>query len=137
MFLEHKLLLSKYSLYTLKKLCSSLRFLEFFKGKVNHLSYVGDARIGSNANVGAGTITANYDGVRKSHTTVGAGASIGSNSVLVAPVNIGDGAVVGAGSVVRDDIPKDALFVKGNRQDSRVIKKWASDRREREEKEDT
>ena len=105
--------------------------------KVNHLSYVGDARLGSNTNVGAGTITANYDGFRKSHTTVGAGASIGSNSVLVAPVNIGDGAVIGAGSVVRDDVPEDALFVKGNRQDSRLIKKWAYDRREREEKGDT
>ncbi|MBY0511412.1 MAG: bifunctional UDP-N-acetylglucosamine diphosphorylase/glucosamine-1-phosphate N-acetyltransferase GlmU [Rhodospirillaceae bacterium] len=77
--------------------------------KVNHLSYVGDARVGSRANVGAGTITANYDGFNKSHTDIGAGTSIGSNTVLVAPVKLGDGAMTGAGAVVRKDVPADAL----------------------------
>lgn len=77
--------------------------------KVNHLSYVGDARVGAKANVGAGTITANYDGFNKSHTDIGAGASIGSNTVLVAPVKLGDGAMTGAGAVVRKDVPADAL----------------------------
>ena len=87
--------------------------------KVNHLSYVGDARVGAKANVGAGTITANYDGFNKSHTDIGAGASIGSNSVLVAPVKIGDGAMTGAGAVVRKDVPADALAVNEGRQEIR------------------
>jgi bifunctional UDP-N-acetylglucosamine pyrophosphorylase/glucosamine-1-phosphate N-acetyltransferase len=87
--------------------------------KVNHLSYVGDARVGAKANVGAGTITANYDGFSKSHTDIGAGASIGSNSVLVAPVKIGDGAMTGAGAVVRKDVPADALAVNSSRQETR------------------
>ena len=77
--------------------------------KVNHLTYIGDARIGAGANVGAGTITCNYDGFFKSHTDIGAGAFIGSNSSLVAPVSIGDGAIIGAGSVVTRDVPADAL----------------------------
>jgi bifunctional UDP-N-acetylglucosamine pyrophosphorylase / glucosamine-1-phosphate N-acetyltransferase len=85
--------------------------------KVNHLSYVGDARVGAKANVGAGTITANYDGFNKSRTDIGAGASIGSNSVLVAPVKIGDGAMTGAGAVVRKDVPADALALNSSRQE--------------------
>jgi len=85
--------------------------------KVNHLSYVGDARVGAKANVGAGTITANYDGFNKSHTDIGAGASIGSNSVLVAPVKIGDGAMTGAGAVVTKDVPADGLAVNSARQE--------------------
>ena len=88
--------------------------------KVNHLSYVGDARVGARANVGAGTITANFDGFNKSHTDIGAGASIGSNSVLVAPVKIGDGAMTGAGAVVRKDVPDDALAVSSGRQETRA-----------------
>jgi bifunctional UDP-N-acetylglucosamine pyrophosphorylase/glucosamine-1-phosphate N-acetyltransferase len=84
--------------------------------KVNHLSYVGDARVGAKANVGAGTITANYDGFNKSHTDIGAGASIGSNTVLVAPVKIGDGGMTGAGAVVRKDVPSDALTLSEGRQ---------------------
>ncbi len=72
--------------------------------KVNHLTYIGDARVGSGANVGAGTITCNYDGYFKEHTDIGAGAFIGSNTSLVAPVKIGDGAIVGAGSVVTRDV---------------------------------
>lgn len=87
--------------------------------KVNHLSYVGDARIGAKANVGAGTITANYDGFGKYLTDVGAGASIGSNTVLVAPVKVGAGAMTGAGAVVRKDVPADALAVNSSRQENR------------------
>ena len=75
--------------------------------KVNHLSYIGDARVGMKANIGAGTITCNYDGFNKSHTDIGAGAFIGSNSALVAPVKIGDGATVGAGSTISNDVAAD------------------------------
>ncbi|MGI4878429.1 MAG: bifunctional UDP-N-acetylglucosamine diphosphorylase/glucosamine-1-phosphate N-acetyltransferase GlmU [Janthinobacterium lividum] len=77
--------------------------------KVNHLSYIGDAEIGTGANIGAGTITCNYDGFFKYRTTVGAGAFIGSNSALVAPVTIGAGAIVAAGSTITADVPADAL----------------------------
>ena len=77
--------------------------------KANHLSYIGDAEIGAGANIGAGTITCNYDGFFKYRTVVGAGAFIGSNSALVAPVSIGAGAIVGAGSVVTQDVEADAL----------------------------
>ncbi len=87
--------------------------------KVNHLSYVGDSRVGAHANVGAGTITCNYDGFTKSHTDIGAGAFIGSNTALVAPVKIGDGATVGAGSVITKDVPADALAVTRARQQIR------------------
>lgn len=79
--------------------------------KVNHLTYIGDAWVGAKANVGAGTITCNYDGFFKYQTRIGAGAFIGSNSALVAPVTIGDGAIVGAGSVITQDVPVDALAV--------------------------
>lgn len=84
--------------------------------KVNHLSYVGDARVGQKANVGAGTITCNYDGQKKHHTDIGAGAFIGSNSALVAPVKIGDGAYVGSGSVITHDVPAGSLAVARARQ---------------------
>jgi bifunctional UDP-N-acetylglucosamine pyrophosphorylase/glucosamine-1-phosphate N-acetyltransferase len=79
--------------------------------KVNHLSYIGDAHIGAGANIGAGTITCNYDGVNKHKTTIGAAAFVGSNSSLVAPVKIGNGAYVGSGSVITRDVPDDALAV--------------------------
>ena len=79
--------------------------------KVNHLTYVGDARVGAKANVGAGTITCNYDGFEKHHTDIGAGAFIGSNVALVAPVKIGDGAIVGAGSVITKDVDADAIAI--------------------------
>lgn len=79
--------------------------------KVNHLSYIGDAEIGAKANVGAGTITCNYDGFLKYRTRIGDGAFIGSNSALVAPVVIGDGAIVAAGSVVTADVSADALVL--------------------------
>ena len=79
------------------------------RAKANHLSYLGDADIGNGANIGAGTITCNYDGFFKYRTTIGAGAFIGSNSALVAPVTIGAGAIVGAGSTITADVPADAL----------------------------
>lgn len=91
--------------------------------KVNHLSYIGDARIGPRANIGAGTITCNYDGFFKDLTDIGADAFIGSNSALVAPVKIGDGAIVGAGSVITTDVEPDALAVARGRQKS--IAGWA------------
>ncbi len=77
--------------------------------KINHLSYVGDAFVGARANIGAGTITCNYDGVMKHHTHIGARAFIGSNTMLVAPVHIGDGAMTGSGSVITSDVEPDAL----------------------------
>lgn len=79
--------------------------------KANHLTYLGDAVVGAGANVGAGTITCNYDGARKHRTTIGAGAFIGTNSSLVAPITIGDGALVAAGSVITSDVPAGALAV--------------------------
>ena len=79
--------------------------------KVNHLTYIGDARVGAGTNIGAGTITCNYDGFGKYKTDIGAGAFIGSNSALVAPVKIGDGAYVGSGSVITKDVEADALAV--------------------------
>ena len=92
--------------------------------KANHLSYIGDAEVGEAANIGAGTITCNYDGFFKYHTRIGAGAFIGSNSALVAPVEIGDGAIVGAGSVVTRDVEADALGVA--RGEQQVRPGWAA-----------
>jgi bifunctional UDP-N-acetylglucosamine pyrophosphorylase/glucosamine-1-phosphate N-acetyltransferase len=86
--------------------------------KANHLSYLGDAVIGAGVNVGAGTITCNYDGVNKSTTTIGDGAFIGSNSSLVAPVTIGANATIGAGSVINKDAPENELTVARARQHS-------------------
>jgi bifunctional UDP-N-acetylglucosamine pyrophosphorylase/glucosamine-1-phosphate N-acetyltransferase len=97
--------------------------------KVNHLSYVGDASVGARANIGAGTITCNYDGFGKYRTEIGAGAFIGSNTALVAPVRIGDGAIVGAGSVITDDVEADSLAVE--RTEQRGIAGWAKRFRER------
>jgi bifunctional UDP-N-acetylglucosamine pyrophosphorylase/glucosamine-1-phosphate N-acetyltransferase len=87
--------------------------------KVNHLSYIGDAHVGANANIGAGTITCNYDGFSKHKTTIGAGAFVGTNSSLVAPVKIGNGAYIGSGSVITKDVPDDALAVERNQQTNR------------------
>ena len=100
--------------------------------KVNHLSYIGDARVGANANIGAGTITCNYDGFGKHRTDIGAGAFIGSNSALVAPVSIGDGAYVGSGSVITKDVERDALAVARGRQEARAG--WAKAFRSRHRK---
>jgi bifunctional UDP-N-acetylglucosamine pyrophosphorylase/glucosamine-1-phosphate N-acetyltransferase len=77
--------------------------------KINHLSYVGDAQVGEKANIGAGTITCNYDGFMKHKTTIGKNAFIGSNTMLVAPVSVGDGAMTGSGSVITKDVDDDAL----------------------------
>jgi bifunctional UDP-N-acetylglucosamine pyrophosphorylase/glucosamine-1-phosphate N-acetyltransferase len=79
--------------------------------KANHLTYLGDASVGAGANIGAGTITCNYDGFDKHRTEIGAGAFIGSNTALVAPVKVGDGAYIGAGSTIARDVPADALAV--------------------------
>jgi bifunctional UDP-N-acetylglucosamine pyrophosphorylase/glucosamine-1-phosphate N-acetyltransferase len=97
--------------------------------KVNHLSYVGDADIGSGANIGAGTITCNYDGFGKYRTIIGEGAFIGSNTALVAPVTIGDGAIVGAGSVITSDVEADSLAVE--RSEQKGVAGWAKRFRER------
>jgi bifunctional UDP-N-acetylglucosamine pyrophosphorylase/glucosamine-1-phosphate N-acetyltransferase len=84
--------------------------------KINHLSYVGDASVGANANIGAGTITCNYDGFAKHRTVIGEGAFVGTNSSLVAPVEIGKRAYVGSGSVITEDVPADALALGRGRQ---------------------
>jgi bifunctional UDP-N-acetylglucosamine pyrophosphorylase/glucosamine-1-phosphate N-acetyltransferase len=97
--------------------------------KVNHLTYIGDARVGAKANIGAGTITCNYDGFAKHHTDIGAGAFIGSNSALVAPVKIGDGAIIGAGSAISQDVPADALSLTRASQATR--EGWAAKFRSR------
>jgi bifunctional UDP-N-acetylglucosamine pyrophosphorylase/glucosamine-1-phosphate N-acetyltransferase len=96
--------------------------------KVNHLTYIGDTHIGAGANIGAGTITCNYDGFNKHKTTIGAGAFVGSNSSLVAPVRIGAGAYVGSGSVITRDVPDDALAVE--RSPLTTKEGWASRFRE-------
>jgi bifunctional UDP-N-acetylglucosamine pyrophosphorylase/glucosamine-1-phosphate N-acetyltransferase len=92
--------------------------------KVSHLSYIGDADVGADANIGAGTITCNYDGFFKYRTVIGANAFIGSNSSLVAPVRISEGAYVGSGSVVTRDVPSGALALSRAQQ---VVKDgWAT-----------
>jgi bifunctional UDP-N-acetylglucosamine pyrophosphorylase / glucosamine-1-phosphate N-acetyltransferase len=100
--------------------------------KVNHLTYIGDARVGAKANIGAGTITCNYDGFTKHRTDIGAGAFIGSNSALVAPVTIGDGAYIGSGSVITKSVEADALAVARGRQ--AVIPGWGKAFRDRHKK---
>ena len=96
--------------------------------RANHLSYIGDARVGAGANIGAGTITCNYDGAQKHRTDIGKEAFVGSNSALVAPVAIGDGAYIGSGSVITRDVPAEALAVGRARQ---VVKDgWAKRLRE-------
>jgi bifunctional UDP-N-acetylglucosamine pyrophosphorylase/glucosamine-1-phosphate N-acetyltransferase len=96
--------------------------------KANHLAYLGDATVGERANVGAGTITCNYDGEKKHPTRIGAGAFVGSDSILVAPLEIGDGAYIAAGSVITEPVPDGALALGRARQ---VTKEgWAAKRRE-------
>jgi bifunctional UDP-N-acetylglucosamine pyrophosphorylase/glucosamine-1-phosphate N-acetyltransferase len=84
--------------------------------KANHLSYIGNASIGTRTNVGAGTITCNYDGINKYHTTIGAHVFVGSDTAFIAPVTIGDGAIIGAGSVITDDVEPNALALARGRQ---------------------
>ncbi|MBI3677906.1 MAG: bifunctional UDP-N-acetylglucosamine diphosphorylase/glucosamine-1-phosphate N-acetyltransferase GlmU [Proteobacteria bacterium] len=101
--------------------------------KANHLAYLGDARVGAGSNIGAGTITCNYDGFDKHHTEIGANVFIGSNSALVAPVKVNDGAYVGAGSVVTKEVAKDSLAVE--RSEQREISGWAEKFRNRKKTE--
>jgi bifunctional UDP-N-acetylglucosamine pyrophosphorylase/glucosamine-1-phosphate N-acetyltransferase len=98
--------------------------------KAGHLTYLGDAEIGAGTNIGAGVITCNYDGVHKNRTMIGENAFIGSDSTLVAPVSLGQGAYVGAGSCITKDVPADALAVGRARQV--VVDGWASARRARQ-----
>ena len=95
--------------------------------KAQHLSYLGDATIGAGSNIGAGTITCNYDGVAKHETRIGKGVFIGSDTALVAPVRVGDGAYVAAGSVITDNVPPDALAIARGRQTNKPG--WAKARR--------
>jgi bifunctional UDP-N-acetylglucosamine pyrophosphorylase/glucosamine-1-phosphate N-acetyltransferase len=95
--------------------------------KANHLAYLGDSKIGAKTNIGAGTITCNYDGFSKHPTTIGAGAFVGSNSTLIAPIEIGDGAIVGAGSVITAAVPADSLAI--SRAPQVVKPQWARKRR--------
>ncbi|MEK7820937.1 MAG: bifunctional UDP-N-acetylglucosamine diphosphorylase/glucosamine-1-phosphate N-acetyltransferase GlmU [Pseudomonadota bacterium] len=95
--------------------------------KANHLAYLGDARVGVKANIGAGTITCNYDGFAKHRTEIGAGAFIGSNAALIAPVRIGAGAIVGAGSAIARDVAPDSLAL--TRSEQREFKGWATRQR--------
>ena len=97
--------------------------------KAQHLSYLGDATVGAGVNIGAGTITCNYDGARKSPTRIEAGAFVGSDTTLVAPVTVGEGAYVAAGSTITEDVPKDALALGRARQVTKPG--WAAKRRER------
>ena len=100
--------------------------------KVNHLSYIGDARIGAKANIGAGTITCNYDGFDKFRTDIGAGAFIGSNTALVAPVEVGDGAIIGAGSTITRSVNPDALSL--TRAKAMTRENWAASFREKKQR---
>ena len=95
--------------------------------KAMHLSYVGDAKIGAKTNIGAGTITCNYDGVRKNPTTIGRGVFVGSDTALIAPIRVGDGAYIGAGSTLTENVPADALAVARGRQVNKPG--WAAARR--------
>ncbi len=103
--------------------------------KVPHLSYVGDADIGARVNVGAGTVFVNYDGVEKHRTSVGDGAFIGSDTMLVAPLTVGDGAQTAAGSTITKDVPPDALAIE--RSEQRTIQGWAARRRRRRRQQET
>jgi bifunctional UDP-N-acetylglucosamine pyrophosphorylase/glucosamine-1-phosphate N-acetyltransferase len=100
--------------------------------KASHLSYIGDAEIGAGVNIGAGTITCNYDGVNKHTTVLEEGVFIGSDTQLVAPVRVGKGAYVGAGSTITRDVPADALAL--SRTQQRVIPDWAKKKREQQKK---
>ena len=95
--------------------------------KSMHLTYLGDAMIGANVNVGAGTITCNYDGTRKQTTTIKDGAFIGSDTQLIAPVTVGENAYVGTGTTIREDVPPGALAVSAGKQ--RNIEGWVEKKR--------
>ncbi|HHB11911.1 MAG TPA: bifunctional N-acetylglucosamine-1-phosphate uridyltransferase/glucosamine-1-phosphate acetyltransferase, partial [Chromatiales bacterium] len=97
--------------------------------KINHLSYVGDTDMGAGVNVGAGTITCNYDGARKHRTVIGDNVFIGSNTALVAPLRVASGATIGAGSVITRDAPPDALTLARARQTT--VPGWRRPRKDR------
>jgi len=98
--------------------------------KAPHLSYIGDATVGPGVNIGAGTITCNYDGVDKHPTTIEAGAFVGSDTTLVAPVTVGEGAYIAAGSAITEDVPAGALALGRARQVNKAG--WATARRQRQ-----
>jgi bifunctional UDP-N-acetylglucosamine pyrophosphorylase/glucosamine-1-phosphate N-acetyltransferase len=102
------------------------------RAKASHLSYVGDAEVGADVNIGAGTITCNYDGVNKHMTVLEDGVFIGSDTQLVAPVRVGKGAYVGAGSTITKDVPPDALAL--SRTPQKVVPNWAARKREEQKK---
>ena len=97
------------------------------RSNANHLTYLGDATVGENTNIGAGTITCNYDGKRKHQTVIEDGAFIGSDTQLIAPVTVGQGAYVGTGTTVREDVPPGALAVSAGKQ--RNIEGWVERKR--------
>lgn len=97
--------------------------------KINHLSYIGDARVGARSNIGAGTITCNYDGIHKHHTAIGADVFVGSDTALVAPVTVGDRAIIAAGSIITESVPADALALARARQENKAD--WAKRYREK------
>ena len=102
--------------------------------KVPHLSYIGDATVGAKTNIGAGTITCNYDGTNKHRTTIGANVFVGSDVALVAPVSVGDGAILSAGSVITEDVEADALALARGRQvqkPGRAKAMWAAATKEK------
>jgi len=101
--------------------------------KAGHLAYLGDATIGAKVNIGAGTITCNYDGIKKNQTVIGDGAFIGSDTQLIAPVTVGEGAYVGSGATIREDVPPDALAVSAGKQ--RNIEGWVKKKSRREKQE--
>ncbi len=100
--------------------------------KANHLTYLGDSVIGAKSNIGAGTITCNYDGYDKHKTVIGAGAFVGSNSTIIAPVTIAEGAFIAAGATITHDVPQDALAIA--RPKTKILKKWAKKYRDRKNK---
>jgi bifunctional UDP-N-acetylglucosamine pyrophosphorylase/glucosamine-1-phosphate N-acetyltransferase len=102
--------------------------------KASHLTYLGDAEIGEGTNIGAGVITCNYDGVNKHRTHIGKNAFVGSDSTLVAPITVADGAFIGAGSCITRDVPAGSLAVGRARQVTR--EGWAAARRDRQKKEE-
>ena len=95
--------------------------------KVPHLTYIGDATVGEQSNIGASSVFVNYDGVNKHHTTIGSHVRTGSDTMFIAPVNVGDGAYSGAGTVIKDDVPAGALAVSGGKQ--RNIEGWVQKKR--------
>jgi bifunctional UDP-N-acetylglucosamine pyrophosphorylase/glucosamine-1-phosphate N-acetyltransferase len=102
--------------------------------KVPHLSYIGDCQMGTGVNIGGGSITCNYDGKHKSHTTIGDHVFVGSDTMMVAPVTIGEGALVGASSCITRDVPAGALALERSKQT--IIDNWATEYWKQLEKED-